>query len=562
MKHENPEHGLKQNKRGIILVGVILAMMLSALDQTIVATAMPQIVDQFNGLSHLSWVFTAYMLTSTITVPIYGKLSDIFGRRGLYILGIVVFLAGSMLSGLSRDMTQLIFFRGLQGIGGGAMMVNAFAVVGDLFSPAERGKWQGVMGGIFGLATILGPLLGGWITDSFSWRWIFYINVPVGILAIAVLASAMPKIPKHERERSIDYPGAVLIAAGLVPLLLAFVWAGSQYTWDSWQIVSLFAVSAVCLFTFAMVERKAREPVLSLDLFKNKVFAVSIIAIFLSTMGMFGAILYITYFAQGVIGISATNSGFILMPMMIGLIAASTISGQIISRTGRYKIVTVAGMIISVIGMFLFTQLRVDMTQAGLTLRMVVLGLGLGTTMPVFTIAVQSAFAIERLGEVTAGSQLFRSIGGTVGTAVLGGIMNSQLATRLTNVQNDPFVAAVKQMAPGTSLSSLDANTIQGLMTPEGQQQVAKMLAQAPPAVQNQLSAAFAHFLEAIKAAFTNSLDVVFVVGTVLMVLALVIVFFLPEIELRKTNRKPTVEAGVELDAELGQSDSAHEPEV
>ena len=217
---------MKQNKRGIILVGVILAMMLSALDQTIVATAMPQIVDQFNALSHLSWVFTAYMLTSTITVPIYGKLSDIFGRRGLYILGIVVFLAGSMLSGLSRDMTQLIFFRGLQGIGGGAMMVNAFAVVGDLFSPAERGKWQGVMGGIFGLATILGPLLGGWITDSFSWRWIFYINVPVGILAIAVLASAMPKIPKHERERSIDYPGAVLIAAGLVPLLLAFVWAG------------------------------------------------------------------------------------------------------------------------------------------------------------------------------------------------------------------------------------------------------------------------------------------------------------------------------------------------
>jgi EmrB/QacA subfamily drug resistance transporter len=551
-----------QNKRGLILLGVILAMLLSALDQTIVATAMPQITEELNGLSHLSWVFTAYMLTSTITVPIYGKLSDIFGRRGLYILGIAIFLVGSILSGLSQNMTQLILFRGLQGIGGGSMMVNSLATIGDLFAPAERGKWQGVMGGVFGLATIVGPLLGGWLTDNFSWRWIFYVNIPVGIVAMITIASAMPKIARNAKDRSIDFAGAVLIAVGLIPLLLAFVWAGSQYPWGSWQIIGLLCFAAAALFVFALVERRVREPVLSLNLFKNKVFAVSVIAIFLTTMGMFGAILYVTVFAQGVVGISATNSGLVLMPMMIGLIIASAISGLIISRTGKYKILTITGLIVSVFGMFLFSRIDTGTTQLALIVRMVLLGVGLGITMPVFTITVQSAFGQEKLGEVTAGSQLFRGIGGTVGTAVLGGIMNSQLASRLINIQNDPFVASMKQLNPNSAIDNINGNTVQGLLSAAGQEQMKAALAQAPQPLQSQLTSSFNHFLDSIKVAFSSSLDHVFLIGTIIMGIALVAVFFLPEIKLRKSNRKAVTEAGMELEVELAQSDSKNEPEL
>lgn len=550
------------NKRGLIMIGVVMAMLLSALDQTIVSTAMPQIVEQLHGLSHLSWVFTAYMLTSTITVPIYGKLSDIFGRRGFYIVGIVIFLIGSILSGLSQNMTQLILFRALQGIGGGSMMVNALATIGDMYPPAERGKWQGLMGGVFGLATIIGPLLGGWLTDNYSWRWIFYVNIPVGIVTIAILAAVMPKVVHSVKKRSIDFTGALLLAAGLVPLLLAFVWAGSQYAWGSWEIISLLCFAAAALFVFALVEQRVHEPILSLNLFKSRVFTVSVLATFLTTMGMFGAILYVTVFAQGVIGVSATNSGLILMPMMIGLILASVISGQIISRTGKYKVLTVVGVLISVIGMFLFSTLTATTTESGLVMRMVVIGVGLGATMPVFTITVQSAFGQDRMGEVTAGSQLFRGIGGTVGTAILGGIMNSQLAARLVNIQNDPFVASMKQLDPNSAVGNIDGNTVQGLLSTAGQTQIKAALAQAPQPLQNQLLASFNHFLDSVKVAFSSSLDHVFIIATIIMAMALVVVFFLPEIKLRQTNQTGIEEAGLELEAELIQSDSENEPEL
>jgi EmrB/QacA subfamily drug resistance transporter len=525
-----------QNKRGFILVGIMLAMFLSAMDQTIVATALPKITEQFNALSHLSWVFTAYMLASTITVPIYGKLSDIFGRKGLYIGGIGIFLVGSILSGLSQNMVQLILFRGLQGIGGGAMMVNSTAIIGDFYAPAERGKYQGMLMAMFGLATIAGPLLGGWITDHYSWRWIFYVNIPIGAIAAAVLAATMPKIVYDaNKNRSIDFLGAVLIAAGLVPLLLAFVWAGGQYAWGSWQIIMLFCVAAAAFIAFALAERKAREPIVALNLFKNKVFTVSIITTFLTSMGMFGAIIYIPVFAQGVIGSSATNSGIILMPMLLGLIVASTLSGQLISRTGKYKILAVIGMFITVAGMFLFTQLDAGITNTNLSIRMILLGVGLGATMPIFVIAIQSAFGVERLGEVTAGSQLFRSIGGTIGTSVLGGIMTSQLTNRLANIGSDPFVTALKQLNPGAAITRIDTNTVQSFLTPGGQAQIKAMLGQAPQAMQNQLTSSFAHLLDTVKIAFSNSLDHVFVIGTIMMAVALVVIFFLPEIPLRKS---------------------------
>lgn len=526
------------------LGGVILAMLLSSLDQTIVSTAMPKIVAEFNGLAHLSWVFTAYMLTSTITVPIYGKLSDIFGRRGLYIFGIFIFLIGSALSGLAHGMLWLILFRGLQGIGGGAIMVNSLAIIADVFPPAERGKWQGIIGGIFGLAAIGGPLLGGWITDHFSWRWIFYINIPLGILAMAVLAYALPKIVPDTRSRSVDYLGAGLLAATLVPFLLALVWGGSEYAWGSSQIISLFAIAAAALIGFLVTESRSDQPILSLVLFRNRTFAVSVIATFMTAMGMFGAILYIPVFAQGVIGVSATNSGLILTPMMIALIAASSIAGQIISRTGKYKVLGIAGMMVTVTGMWWFSTIALATPGLMLSARMIALGLGLGITMPIFTIAVQSAFGKDRIGEVTAGTQLSRSIGGTVGTAIFGGVMNSQLAARLANIGSDPFVQTMSRISPGSPVANINGNSVQAILNPATQSRITTAFAHAPASMRPELAQAFGHFLDVVKLAFTQSVDQIFVVGMILMAVGLVALFFMPQLDIRRGARPVPEEPG------------------
>jgi len=547
---------MRKNSKALILLGAMLGTLLFSLDQLIVATAMPQIVRQLNGLSQYSWVFSAYMLTSTVTIPIYGKLSDIFGRRGLYILGIVIFLLGSILSGFSQNMTQLILFRALQGIGGGAMMVNTVAIIGEIFPPAERGRWQGLNMSVYGLATVLGPILGGWITDNLSWRWVFFVNIPVALLAIGVVVISMPRIARKVKESSIDFLGALLIAIGLVPFLLALLWGGDQYPWASWQIVILLCIAACALFAFVLVERKAREPILSLSLFKNKAFTISVLAIFVTIMGLYGSLLYVPLFAQGVVGVSATNSGLILMPMMIGLILASILCGQIVSITGKYKVLTIIGMIITVIGMALFIQIGVNTTNTGLSWRMVLLGIGLGSGMPIFTTVVQSAFGQERLGEVTAGAQLFRNIGATVGTAILGGIMNSQLSSQLTNIRNDPFVATLRQLDPA-ALTKIDVNTIQGFLSVDGQAQIKGMIAEAPQAMQGQLSASFAHFLDTIKTAFSHSVDHVYFISAILMFVALVLVFFLPQIPLRKGKRSPVEEAEPE-----GQAGSNNEPKL
>jgi EmrB/QacA subfamily drug resistance transporter len=519
----------------MILAGAMLGTLLFSLDQLIVATAIPQIVQELNGLSLLSWVFTSYMLTSTVIIPIYGKLSDIFGRKWLYIIGVVVFVLGSVLSGFSQDITQLILFRAIQGLGGGAMMVNTVAIIGDIFPPAERGKWQGLNMSMYAIATVAGPLLGGWMTDSFSWRWVFFINVPIGIIAVIVIATNMPSLICQTADRSIDFLGAGLITLGLVPLLLALVWGGGEYEWGSWQIIVLLVVAVIAFTIFALIERKTRNPILTLSFFKNKAYTISIIISFLTMIGLYGSILYIPLFAQGVTGVSATNSGIILMPMMVGMIITSLVGGQIISRTGKYRIITIIGMIATVLGMGLLIQIGQGTSYIDLSWRMVVLGAGLGIGFPIFTTVIQSAFGADRLGEVTAGSQLFRNIGGTVSTAILGGVMNNNLASQLANIQNDPFVTTINQLNPA-AITKIDVNTIQGFLSPEGQSQIKTLIAHAPPADQAQLSAGLTHFLDTIKSALSFSIDHVYLVGAILMALALVIVFFLPQIPLRKHN--------------------------
>ncbi|MBP9757605.1 MAG: MFS transporter [Candidatus Pacebacteria bacterium] len=538
-----------------ILSGIMLGMLLAALDQTIVATAMPRIVEEFNALSHLSWVFTAYMLASAITVPIYGKLSDIFGRRGLYLIGIIIFLVGSVLSGLSQSMLQLILFRGVQGIGAGAIMVNSFAVIADVFPVRERGKWQGLLGAMFGVASVAGPLLGGFITDNFSWRWIFYINIPLGFLAMVVLWYGLPKIVHEVKDRTIDYWGAILMTSTLLPLLLALVWGGSEYAWGSSEIIALIGWSIGSLCLFLSQEMRSSNPILSLALFKDRIFSVSMISVFLTAMGMFGAILYIPVFAQGVIGVSGTGAGLALTPLMLGIVFASTITGHLISKTGRYKRNAVIGVTLIVIGMFSFVTITTETGSLALALRMIVLGLGLGCTFPVFNIAVQNAFGPERVGEVTASVQLARNVGGTVGTAILGGVMNAQLTKHLAEIGSDPFVRGMSAIDPTNPIADVNVDSIQGLLNPVVQDSIRDSLVQAPGS--EALISLFNAFVESLKVAFTSSVVQVFVVATVLMVVGWIVVMFLPEKPLRTSHKDEGLleKAGRELEEEFG-SDS------
>jgi len=433
------------------MLAVMSGMLLAALDQTIVATALPRIVSQLHGLQDLSWVVTAYLLTSTIAVPISGKLSDIYGRKKIFLIAIFIFVIGSALSGLSQNMAELIGFRALQGVGAGMLMSSAFAVIGDLFTPKERGRWQGIIGAVFGLASVVGPLLGGYLTDHASWRWNFYINVPVGIVAFFMISRFMPHIEPDKKDQRIDYLGAGLLAGGLATLLLGFVWGGNQYAWASFEVIGIFILSAILLAAFALVEKgRPSMAILPLDLFKNSIFSLSMLIVFLIGVAMFGAILYIPLFAQDVLGRSATNSGVILTPMVLTLVVVSIISGQLVSRTGQYKKIAITGSALITIGLLWLSQVSVFTTNAELTLRMMLVGAGLGMSMPIFNLIVQNAFEHARLGVVTSSVQMFRSIGATVGVAVMGSILNNRLAQNLAHTASRVTASELNSLNPHT----------------------------------------------------------------------------------------------------------------
>ncbi len=417
-----------KDRRSVLLVasGLMMVMLLASLDQTIVSTALPTIVGDLGGLEHISWVVTAYLLAITAVTPLYGKLGDLYGRKIVLQGALVIFLIGSALCGLAQGMTELIAFRAIQGLGGGGLMVSAQAAIGDVVSPRERGKWVGLFGAVFGVSSVAGPLIGGFFTTNLSWRWIFYVNLPLGIAALAVLAATLPSVQERVHH-AVDYLGTVLLAVSLSAIVLLTTLGGTSYAWGSAFIVGLGVAAVGALIAFVVVERRAAEPVLPPELFRNRVFVVTSAIGFVVGFALFGALTYLPLFQQVVRGASPTESGLQLVPVMAGVLIASIASGQIISRNGHYKPLPIAGTAVACVGMFVLSTMDAGTSVPAASGLMFVLGLGLGMVMQVLVLAVQNAVPYEQLGVATSGATLFRSIGGSIGTAILGAIFTNRL---------------------------------------------------------------------------------------------------------------------------------------
>ena len=489
----------------IVLPGLLLTLMLAMLDQLIVSTALPRIVGDLGGVTHLSWVVTAYVLAATITTPLYGKLGDLYGRKRLLVAAILIFLAGSALSGLAHSMDQLIMFRAIQGLGAGGLMVGAIATIGDLVSPRERGQYMGYMMAAMMLAMIAGPLLGGYITDSLSWRWIFYINMPVGGAALLYLAATL-HLPRRRVPHRIDYLGAGVLAVAATSIVLLTTWGGTQYAWGSKMIIGLGALAVVAAGAFLMVEARAAEPVLPLHVFRNRNFSLATGMSFLLGLAMFGALTFLPIYQQTVQHLSATGSGLMLIPMMLGSTVTSLIAGQVTTRTGRYKALPIVGAAIMAVGMFLLTGLGVDTTRLTSGLYFLVLGVGMGFLMQITTLIVQNSVPPADMGVASSSRTFFQQIGGSIGVALFGAIF----ARRLTEVLSARLPGAHINAAGG----QLDPVAVNGLA----------------PAVRSDVFFAIAHGVQGV-----------FIWAAPSAVIVLLLALFIKEVPLR--GRAPAAEA-------------------
>jgi EmrB/QacA subfamily drug resistance transporter len=511
------------------LLAVMLAMLMAALDQTIVGTAMPRIISELHGLNHYSAVITAYMIASTAVLPIAGKLSDVYGRKPFILCGVLWFMAASALCGFADSMLQLVIFRALQGLGAGVMQRMAFTTIADLYPPAKRTRVVGFAASVFGLSSVIGPLIGGFLTDGPGWRYAFYVNLPVGFVALAVLYFCFPHIRARKAANfKIDYAGSLSLVASIVPFLLALSWGGRDYPWASPVIVSMALAGVVFAASFIFVELRAADPIVELSLFRNSIVSVALSTAFLTSAAMFGATLFIPLFVQSVLGSSATDSGKILMPLTLSLLLTAIIAGQGISRMGRYRPFAIAGTALSAVGMFLLTKMDSSTSYAVLVRNVAIIGIGLGAAMPVFNLAVQNAVEARVVGSATSVVQFVRSIGGTLGIAGFGSILSNG------------FSSAFRQALPAGVNSKISPSVLERLaeaqlnLTSAGIRQLETILARSGLNTDAVISAVS----QAARTALSASLHDVFEIAAALLLCATVLTLFLREIPLRKTNRR------------------------
>jgi EmrB/QacA subfamily drug resistance transporter len=505
------------------MTGIVITMFMAALDATIVATAMPRIVAELNGFELYAAVTTVYLLATTVVVPIVGKLSDIYGRKAFLLAGVTTFVAASMLCGAAQSMPELVFFRAIQGIGGGFSQAMAFTTIADLFPPSRRGRVSGMLGAVFGLASVTGPAVGGFLTDGPGWRWCFYVNAPIGALAFAILLVGFPARVTRRRAHQIDWLGAALLILSMVPLLLALEWGGREYAWQSPQIATLAAFGLVMFGAFLVVETRAPEAIMPPSLFRNRVVGNSALAAMALAVAMFGATLFIPLFIQSVIGASATRSGAVLTPMMTTMVLASGYSGFAVTRRGKYKALAVFGAVAATVGLFLLSRLGTSASYAIAEVSMIVLGIGLGVTLPIFPLAVQNAVDVSQTGMATAVIQFVRSLGGSLGAAIFGAV--------LANAYDPAFRRAlspeVVSRTPAAVLNQL--RNPQMLLNPN----VSDQLSRSDPDALRRLGPVAG----AVKSALAVSLHDVFLCATVLVGLSVIFTLLLVDIPLRTTNR-------------------------
>jgi EmrB/QacA subfamily drug resistance transporter len=518
--HDRAPIELPHRVRMEILGAVLLGIFLSALDQTIVGTALPTIVTELQGNDLYVWAFTAYLLTATVSGPLYGKLSDLVGRRPIFLFGVSIFLVGSLLCGLSQEMWQFLLFRGVQGLGAGALFPIALAIIGDIFAPSERGKYQGFFGAVFGLSSILGPAIGGLITENFGWHWIFYVNIPLGIVVLYIIWRTLPTHREADADRHVDYLGAALLVGGLVPILVGFT--NKQFgDWTDASVGGLILAGLVVIGGFVWVESRAKEPIVPLRLFRMPTFTASVTAMFLAAVGFFAAVVFLPRWFQVVNGSSPTESGYQILPLLAGLIVSAIASGQIVARIGRYKALITGAFLVMAAGLYLLTNIRPDTPEPVMWFWMAVAGLGVGPTFAVFTLAVQNAVPVRDLGTATSSLTLFQQVGGTVGLAITGTIFGSTL---LEETPRQLVAAGVpeqfaSQFASGDSASFNELTTVGDLG--------AAILASVPETARPFVEPLIPAIVNGIHVAFSIATSATFVIGIATALLAALVVLVL-----------------------------------